>query len=623
MFSYNQKDRTTFNSSESLKLSGSPNSFYSTSFSRTSTPVNSCTPATTAHNTPVNLKEFNSYQLNNMSSGNLPGINVSESNKPTSPIDLEKYIGNLTEDTQQTSFRTTSPFHLSSSIWDTRAQDVLDAKPRHHQLPKNSLTIDIGTANTTKVANPIRSAFVPSTNSNLGVQTVEHRRKLSSDSIWGQSYTSSAEYFGNNVSHNDINSLNNGINFLNLKPQAEQSHLKSPLTSFSHKFNTSQDMMSPARSNFVSNSSVPRTNNFFEPQPQMSQPQPMSAATMNQIAGYFAKAEDSNIQQLTLDYLKNLNYEKVFASKAGQLPRFLLPGQDANSASDQYANSFQNNKQLVLVAFKNGRLDIFYYVLDQASKMLQINDLVFVEADRGKDLGMVVSTDISIDDARLIKMLQSEEQADALKFANDDKASASAPQPHIPKQVLRVAMPHDVSQILHKQSDEVKALQIMQSKLVTHKVPMKVLGAEYQWDRRKLTFYYVANKRIDFRDLVKDIFRIYKTRIWMCAVSPLDMSIKNTIVEQPQFAQLPQFLFPEQQLQPAFKHQQHESTSSVGSDFLNVNQGQFYNNGNYSYTPVTEGFAINLQVSTPHRQTHSQSGMMKYNDLTTGAWGHD
>lgn len=37
-------------------------------------------------------------------------------------------------------------------------------------------------------------------------------------------------------------------------------------------------------------------------------------------------------------------------------------------------------------------------------------------------------------------------------------------------------------------------------------------------DRRKLTFYFKANERIDFRELVRELFKIYKTRIWMCAV---------------------------------------------------------------------------------------------------------
>lgn len=43
-------------------------------------------------------------------------------------------------------------------------------------------------------------------------------------------------------------------------------------------------------------------------------------------------------------------------------------------------------------------------------------------------------------------------------------------------------------------------------------LPMEVCDAEWQWDRRKLTFYYVADSRVDFRELVRELFRLYKTR---------------------------------------------------------------------------------------------------------------
>lgn len=76
-----------------------------------------------------------------------------------------------------------------------------------------------------------------------------------------------------------------------------------------------------------------------------------------------------------------------------------------------------------------------------------------------------------------------------------------------------------------KAHDELKALQLCQSKVKSKKLPMEVIDAEYQWyvltsllpsisalivvfrDRRKLTFYFIAEKRIDFRELVRELFR--------------------------------------------------------------------------------------------------------------------
>lgn len=46
-------------------------------------------------------------------------------------------------------------------------------------------------------------------------------------------------------------------------------------------------------------------------------------------------------------------------------------------------------------------------------------------------------------------------------------------------------------------------------------------------DRNKLTFYFCADRRIDFRELVRDLFRIYKTRIWMCAVDKTSHRIQK------------------------------------------------------------------------------------------------
>ena len=53
---------------------------------------------------------------------------------------------------------------------------------------------------------------------------------------------------------------------------------------------------------------------------------------------------------------------------------------------------------------------------------------------------------------------------------------------------------------------------------------MHVLDAEYQFDRHKLTFFFEADGRIDFRELVRDLFSIYKTRIWMQQVSVLQVA---------------------------------------------------------------------------------------------------
>lgn len=73
-------------------------------------------------------------------------------------------------------------------------------------------------------------------------------------------------------------------------------------------------------------------------------------------------------------------------------------------------------------------------------------------------------------------------------------------------------------------------LNICRTKVLQRQLPMKMLDAEFQFDRHKLTFYFYSTRyilyahsmnlimmhsRIDFRELVRDLFAVYKTRIWM------------------------------------------------------------------------------------------------------------
>jgi len=87
-----------------------------------------------------------------------------------------------------------------------------------------------------------------------------------------------------------------------------------------------------------------------------------------------------------------------------------------------------------------------------------------------------------------------------------------------PKKIFRHAQPTEISLLLSKEQDETRALELCRAKIKHHDLPMEVVEAEYQWDRRKLTFFYKAGDRVDFRELVRDLFKMYKTRIWMCAV---------------------------------------------------------------------------------------------------------
>ncbi len=81
------------------------------------------------------------------------------------------------------------------------------------------------------------------------------------------------------------------------------------------------------------------------------------------------------------------------------------------------------------------------------------------------------------------------------------------------RQVVRIATEEDAKQNEENERKEAEALKICQVKINEHGLEMKLIESEYTFDCSKLTFYFTADGRIDFRDLVKDLASTFKTRI--------------------------------------------------------------------------------------------------------------
>ncbi|KAF9908848.1 hypothetical protein EC991_009367 [Linnemannia zychae] len=186
-------------------------------------------------------------------------------------------------------------------------------------------------------------------------------------------------------------------------------------------------------------------------------------------------------------------------------------------------HQLSHHGSLYVVEFKAGRNDLFY-VADNSGLSLKPGDLVMVEADRGKDLGKITNDSIT---PQNIQDLQRQHAEAAVIASQQD--GVRAPKEIHPKRIFRLAHTSEITQLVTKNQDEVKATLVCQTKVRQKKLPMEVVDAEFQWDRRKLTFYFRADHRIDFRELVRDLFKIYKTRIWMYAVNPT-MSSSTTAI---------------------------------------------------------------------------------------------
>ncbi len=152
--------------------------------------------------------------------------------------------------------------------------------------------------------------------------------------------------------------------------------------------------------------------------------------------------------------------------------------------------------QTVEVRFKGNRKGLFDWAGED--EQLRMRDAVIVDADRGQDLGRVSAVGET-----------------ALKKCGSSCggcASGETPPGDRPP-VLRIASREDVSthEELRRSEEDVRRQIITRAR--THKLPMKISDAEWQWDRKKLTVYFTSEKRVDFRNLVRELAGQFKTRI--------------------------------------------------------------------------------------------------------------
>ena len=139
------------------------------------------------------------------------------------------------------------------------------------------------------------------------------------------------------------------------------------------------------------------------------------------------------------------------------------------------------------------------YFFDPDGIEIEQGKHVIVETAMGKEYGEVAIANRNIPDNKLVKPL---------------------------KKIIRVATNKDKKQHEENKEKEKEALKICEKKIKEHGLDMKLTDVEYKFDRSKLLFFFKADGRIDFRDLVKDLAAIFKTRIELRQIGVRD-EVKN------------------------------------------------------------------------------------------------
>ena len=146
---------------------------------------------------------------------------------------------------------------------------------------------------------------------------------------------------------------------------------------------------------------------------------------------------------------------------------------------------------------------------------LKVGTYVKVEADRGEDLGIVIGKVPAENYNFSGRSTFRSQSMGGVSDVMQTPTGLSPPGATDLKCIIRLATHDEVSLLAMKRDEEEELLTICRTKVRQRALPMNVVDAEYQFDRHKLTFFFEAEGRIDFRELVRDLFSMYKTRIWM------------------------------------------------------------------------------------------------------------
>lgn len=137
------------------------------------------------------------------------------------------------------------------------------------------------------------------------------------------------------------------------------------------------------------------------------------------------------------------------------------------------------------------------YYFDPGALTLEIGDSVIVETARGVECGEIVLGMREAEDSEIVHPL---------------------------RPVLRAATPEDLEKVEFNRKKEKEAFTVCEGKIASHGLDMKLVDVECAFDSSKILFYFTADGRVDFRELVKDLAGVFRTRIELRQIGVRDES---------------------------------------------------------------------------------------------------
>lgn len=137
------------------------------------------------------------------------------------------------------------------------------------------------------------------------------------------------------------------------------------------------------------------------------------------------------------------------------------------------------------------------YYFDPDGMQFKKGDRAVVETARGVECGEIAMENREVDDSEIVKPL---------------------------KRIVRPANENDLRVVRENRAKEQKAFSICEEKIRAHNLDMKLVDVEYTFDGSKILFYFTADGRVDFRELVKDLAGVFRTRIELRQIGVRDES---------------------------------------------------------------------------------------------------